>query len=80
MPAEAAVRFLDYRLREMEEQDVFRATVAMNTAFCGAGVRAKKPFDYLEQVDYIWERRKRDTRSAAEIIADTAASFGVDIV
>lgn len=80
MTFKAVVAYLDYRLKANEEQTLFEVFVAENLATISAGNRYKERMGYSEKRNAIWgEERKKDTRTAKQIINDTFAARGVKV-
>ena len=80
MTLKAVVAYLDYRLRANEEQTLFEVFVAENLATISAGNRYKERMGYSEKRNAIWgEEKKKDTRTARQIIEDTFAARGVKV-
>lgn len=80
MTLKAVVAYLDYRLRANEEQTLFEVFVAENLATISAGNRYKERMGYSEKRNAIWgEEKKKDTRTARQIIDDTFAARGVKV-
>lgn len=80
MTFKAVVAYLDYRLRANEEQTLFEEFVAENLATMTAGQRYKERMDYLDKRNAVWgEEKKKDIRTARQIINDTFAARGVKV-
>lgn len=80
MTFKAVVAYLDYRLRANEERTLFEVFVAENLATISAGNRYKERMGYSEKRNAIWgEEKKKDTRTARQIIDDTFAARGVKV-
>lgn len=80
MTFKAVVAYLDYRLKANEEQTLFEVFVAENLATISAGNRYKERMGYSEKRNAIWgEEKKKDTRTARQIIDDTFAARGVKV-
>ena len=80
MTFKAVVAYLDYRLRANEEQTLFEVFVAENLATISAGNRYKERMGYSEKRNAIWgEEKKKDTRTARQIIDDTFAARGIKV-
>ena len=80
MTFKAVVSYLDYRLRANEEQTLFEVFVAENLATISAGNRYKERMGYSEKRNAIWgEEKKKDMRTARQIIDDTFAARGVKV-
>ena len=78
MTFKAVVSYLDYRLKANEEQTLFEVFVAENLTTMTAGQRYKKRMGYLEKRNAIWgDEKKKDTRTARQVIEDTFAARGV---
>lgn len=80
MTFKAVVAYLDYRLRANEEQTLFEVFVAENLATMTAGQRYKERMGYLDKRNAVWgEEKKKDARTARQIINDTFAARGVKV-
>ena len=80
MTFKAVVSYLDYRLKTNEEQTLFEVFVAENIATMTAGQRYKKRMGYLEKRNAIWgDEKKKDTRTARQVIEDTFAARGIKV-
>lgn len=80
MTFKAVVAYLDYRLKANEERTLFEVFVAENLATISAGNRYKERMGYSEKRNAIWgEEKKKDTRTARQIIDDTFAARGVKV-
>lgn len=80
MTLKAVVAYLDYRLKANEERTLFEVFVAENIATISAGNRYKERMGYSEKRNAIWgEEKKKDTRTARQIIDDTFAARGVKV-
>lgn len=80
MTLKAVVAYLDYRLKANEEQTLFEVFVAENLATISAGNRYKERMGYSEKRNAIWgEEKKKDTRTARQIIDNTFAARGVKV-
>ena len=80
MDLRSAVRFLEYRLRQEAEQSAYRTVSAQSLALMASGRFTKNTVNYLEIVSEIYGgKTANDTRTAAEIISDTAKKFGVKV-
>ena len=80
MTFKAVVAYLDYRLKANEERTLFEVFVAENLATISAGNRYKERMGYSEKRNAIWgEEKKKDTRTARQIINDTFAARGVKV-
>lgn len=80
MTFKAVVAYLDYRLKANEEQTLFEVFVAENLATISAGNRYKERMGYSEKRNAIWgEEKKKDTRTARQIIDNTFAARGVKV-
>ena len=80
MTFKAVVSYLDYRLKANEEQTLFEVFVAENLATISAGNRYKERMGYSEKRNAIWgDEKKKDTRTARQIIDDTFAARGVKV-
>lgn len=79
MTFRAVVSYLDYRLKAKDEQTLFEIFVAENLATISSGNKYKKRMSYVQQRDELLGIKKKDTRSAKQIIEDTFAARGVKI-
>ena len=80
MTFKAIVAYIDYRLCADEERTLFEVFVAENIATMTAGQRYKKRMGYLEKRNAIWgDEKKKDTRTARQVIEDTFAARGVKV-
>ena len=80
MTFKAVVAYLDYRFKANEEQTLFEVFVAENLATISAGNRYKERMGNSEKRNAIWgEEKKKDTRTARQIIDDTFSARGVKV-
>lgn len=79
MTFRAVVAYLDYRLKANEERTLFEVFVAENLATMAAGQKYKQRMSYVDKRNELLGIKKKDTRSAKQIIEDTFAARGVKI-
>ena len=79
MTFRAVVSYLDYRLRANEEQTLFEVFVAENLATMAAGQKYKQRMSYVDRRNELLGIKKKDTRSARQIIEDTFTERGVKV-
>ena len=79
MDLRCAVRYLNYRLRETAESELYRAVTAQSLAILASGRNTKTVIDYPSLVAELYGVQKRDERTAEQIILDTAKKFGVKV-